>query len=211
MFQSFTQADASTTRRFGGTGLGLAISRQLVELMGGQIGVESVEGQGSTFWFELTLAGREAKERVVVSAPVEPDSATADLVNLRYRVLVAEDNVVNQRVAASILRKYGCRMDVAANGREAVDLWEKLPYDLVLMDCQMPEMDGYEATAEIRRREGGARRTPIVAMTANAMQGDREDCLAAGMDDYVAKPVSQQQLRNVLLRLGARAAESQLR
>ena len=208
MFQSFTQADASTTRRFGGTGLGLAISRQLVELMGGRIGVESVEGQGSTFWFELTLAGREPEEQPTASPPVEPDSAAADLINLRYRVLVAEDNVVNQRVAASILRKYGCRMDVAANGREAVDLWEKLPYDLVLMDCQMPEMDGYEATAEIRRRESGGRRTPIVAMTANVMQGDREECLTAGMDDYIAKPVSQQQLRNALLRWAARSVNS---
>jgi len=173
LFQSFTQADASTTRRFGGTGLGLAICRQLVELMGGRIGVDSEPGRGSTFWFELSLQTPQHEEP---PAPLdsEPDSMAADLVNLHYRVLLAEDNLVNQKVAAAILRKYGCRMDVAANGREAVEMWERLPYDLIFMDCQMPDMDGYEATAEIRRREAGQRHTPIVPMTAKAIPGDRD-------------------------------------
>ena len=201
LFDSFTQVDPSRTRKFGGAGLGLAISRQLVELMGGRIGVDSVVGKGSTFWFELALAA-QGDEPVAPAPGIEPDSVAADLVNLHFRVLLAEDNVVNQKVAAAILRKCGCRMDVAANGREAVDMWRKLPYDLIFMDCQMPDMDGYEATAEIRRLEAGGARTPIVAMTANVMQGDREECLAAGMDDYVGKPVSVQVLRNALLRWG---------
>ncbi len=205
LFTSFTQADTSTTRKFGGTGLGLAISRQLVELMDGRIGVDSVEGSGSRFWFELTLPVQHGAEQRALPAALA-DPMTDGLLKLRYRVLLAEDNVVNQRVAASILRKFGCRMDVAADGREAVDMWEKLPYDLIFMDCQMPEMDGYEATSEIRRREGGRAHTPIVAMTANVMQGDREECLAAGMDDYIAKPVSPQQLRDALLRWGQAAS-----
>ena len=200
LFQSFTQADSSTTRKYGGTGLGLAISKQLVELMGGRIGFDSVLGKGSTFWFELRLETPAAPSGEPRHS--EAGSLAGALVNLRYRVLVAEDNVVNQKVAASILRKYGCRLDVAATGREAVEMWEKLPYDLIFMDCQMPEMDGYEATAEIRRREAGRSHTPIIAMTANTMHGDREECLAAGMDDYIGKPISLQNLLKTLVRWG---------
>ena len=206
LFQSFTQADSSTTRKFGGTGLGLAISKQLVELMGGGIGFESVLGKGSTFWFELRLQTANVQPRAG-GRSVE-DARAGDLENLRYRVLIAEDNDVNQRVAASILRKYGCRLDVAATGREAVEMWEKLPYDLIFMDCQMPEMDGYAATAEIRRREAGQSHTPIIAMTANTMIGDREECLAAGMDDYIGKPISLQSLGRVLVRWGGVKADS---
>ena len=200
LFQSFTQADSSTTRKYGGTGLGLAISKQLVELMGGRIGFDSILGKGSTFWFEVRLETPKVLARSI--EPSDADSIVGSLESLRYRVLLAEDNLVNQKVAASILRKYGCRLDVAATGREAVEMWEKLPYDLIFMDCQMPEMDGYEATAEIRRREGGRSHTPIIAMTANTMNGDREECLAAGMDDYIGKPISLQNLRSVLVRWG---------
>jgi CheY-like chemotaxis protein len=346
LFRSFSQADSSSTRKYSGTGLGLAISRQLSEMMGGTIGVESTPGQGSTFWFTVRLAkqpleaqatpwpqadlhgrrvllvdnnatnrlilqhqvmrwgmysasadngpqalaqlraaaqrgvpydlvildmqipgmdglalaraikadpaftglplvmltsvvqrghGRQVQEAgigayltkpvrqsqlyaclatvlgVALSPPeIPPAPPTVPLVTrhslaedrgrTRPSILVAEDNVVNQKVAVRLLEKLGYRADVAANGQEAVAAMERLPYAAVLMDVQMPDMDGYAATAEIRRREGAARHTPIIAMTAHALAGEQEKCLAAGMDDYLSKPVQYADLQTTLHR-----------
>jgi two-component system sensor histidine kinase/response regulator len=350
LFQAFTQADGSTTRKYGGTGLGLAISRQLVGLMGGEIGIISAPGEGSTFWFKAQFdkqpAGRVLRQvsapasldklrvlivddnatnrkilshqlsswgityeeadsgvralellqsaaaqgqayelaildlmmpgmdgfqlarairsdpaiagmqlvlltsygqrgdgaiareagvaayltkpvrqsqlfdclmNIVGQASVNPDrdvscevAPTVTKHSLREinprslkLILLAEDNIVNQKVAVRQLDKLGYRADAVANGREAIEALARIPYDLVLMDCQMPEMDGYAATAEIRRFEGAARRTKIVAMTANALEGDREKCLSAGMDDYLSKPVRSEELAKVLERMFA--------
>jgi two-component system sensor histidine kinase/response regulator len=342
LFQAFIQADGSTTRKYGGTGLGLAISKQLVQLMDGEIGVQSVSGKGSTFWFTARFEKQSAGARVAEPAQnldnlrvltvddnatncqilkhqleswgmiyteagsgaealellraaarrnepfqlavldlmmpgmngfdlarrikADPALAAIELVMLtsfgergdvataqeigiaayltkpvrqaqlfncltnvvgastgqeivsvpppkpiaketavpvtsNKRLLLAEDNTVNQKVALRQLQKLGYRADAVANGREAVEALGRIPYDLVLMDCQMPEMDGYEATTVIRRREGATKHTWIVAMTANALEGDREKCIAAGMDDYVSKPVKVEELSAVLGRL----------
>ena len=348
LFQAFAQADSSTTRRFGGTGLGLAICKQLVEMMDGQIGIESTPGQGSTFWFTVRLAKRPAPANVTDStAPVlrsrrvlcvddnvtnrvileqqlgswgmqvdcvadgssalarlrashddgqpyalvlidllmpgmdglalaraiktDPALASVRLVllasfsqrgdgqearqagiaayltkpihpshlhdclvlvlgtpeetpatalitrhsvaearaQLRARVLVAEDNIVNQKVAVRMLEKLGCRADITANGLEAVQAVAHMAYDIVFMDCQMPDMDGYAATATIRAREAQTHsHLPIIAMTANAMQGDREKCLAAGMDDYVSKPVKEGELLAMLQKWASASAHA---
>lgn len=198
VFQDFTQADSGTSRRYGGTGLGLSISKHLVEMMKGEMGCDSEPGRGSTFWFSLPFGKTSAPpERQPPPVPPKPLGAS-DGAPRRRRILVVEDNQVNRTVAVRLLARQGCDVDTAEDGRKAVEAFAKVDYDLVFMDVNMPEMDGLEATAEIRRREAGGRRTPIVAMTARAMTGDRERCLAAGMDDYISKPVSGEDLRKVL-------------
>jgi PAS domain S-box-containing protein len=198
MFEPFTQADVSTTRLYGGTGLGLAISRELVELMGGTISAESQVGEGSTFWFELVLAvGDEPDTR---PAPALPSSATAPQFWADAPlVLIAEDSQVNQIVAARALERCGCRAHIVSDGLEAIEAFSRQRYDAVLMDCQMPNMDGYQATAELRSREAAGRHTPVIAMTAHAMAGDRQRCLDAGMDDYISKPMRHADLAAVLV------------
>jgi PAS domain S-box-containing protein len=202
LFQPFTQADGSTTRRFGGTGLGLAISRRLVGMMGGEIGVESTPGVGSRFWFSLRLAVA-APTHGAANDAASPDR-DAPRPQLSGRVLLVEDNGVNQEIGMAMLQAIGCEVELAADGREAIEATGAKTYDLVLMDCQMPDVDGFEATRAIRAREREqsgsqpARRLPIVALTANAMSGDREQCTSAGMDDYLSKPFTQEQLRAVL-------------
>ena len=199
LFQRFSQADASTTRQYGGTGLGLAISRRLVELMGGTMSVES-DGPGTGSTFRFTVRAPAA------SLPTTQGAATKTTVDARIaerhplRILLAEDNVVNQKLAMRLLKQMGYDADLAVDGREAIDAIERETYDVVLMDVQMPEMDGLAATREIVRR-WSTERPSIVAMTANAMQGDRDACLSAGMDDYLTKPIRVDALVEALLKV----------
>jgi len=202
LFEPFAQADASTTRRYGGTGLGLAIVKRLVEAMGGQIGVQSAVGQGSTFWLTLRLPrlGAAAAERPPATPHIGPAPRTAE-VGARGRVLVAEDNAINRLVAAGLLESLGCEVHTVEDGRQAVEAVEREDYDLVLMDAHMPELDGFAATAAIREREraaGRGRHTPIVALTADALAGDAEKSRAAGMDDHLSKPVTRERLAEVV-------------
>jgi signal transduction histidine kinase/ActR/RegA family two-component response regulator len=194
LFRPFSQLDASTTRRYGGTGLGLSIVRRLAELMGGEAGVESREGAGSTFWFTARFDVVTANEVAPLPAPLHVEEARS----LGKRILLAEDNVVNEKVATRFLQKLGYAVDAVGNGREAVDAWAKGGYDLVLMDCQMPVLDGYAATREIRARERNGERIPIVALTANAMPKDELECRQAGMDDHLAKPIDREELARCL-------------
>jgi PAS domain S-box-containing protein len=194
LFRAFSQADVSTTRKYGGTGLGLSICKHLVELMGGNIGVTSAEGRGSTFWFTVPFL----KGNSILPTPSLPRIASS---GANYRILLAEDNSVNQVIGTKFLQKLGHTVVVAGNGREAIDALKTAPYDLVFMDCQMPEMDGFSATREIRQLSTTFTEIPIIAMTAYAMKGDRERCLGAGMNDYVTKPIKVHDLEAVIARV----------
>lgn len=195
LFSPFTQADASTTRRYGGTGLGLSISRRLAEHMGGRITVSSTPGLGTRFHLSLPFDTQTQEAQVETSTNGVQEHTLA-----RARVLIVEDNPVNQLVAAEMVKRLGLHADVAGDGAEALEALERLPYDLVLMDCQMPVMDGFEATRRLRQRQAEGLRLPVIAMTANAIRGDRERCLDAGMDDYLPKPVRISELKAMLRR-----------
>ena len=213
LFVPFAQADASTTRQFGGTGLGLAISSDLAQLMGGEIGVESTLGLGSSFWFTANFHPCEAIPANALDQPLDLDPAMLPRDELSKdeegtglldaHILLAEDNVVNQELAVAMLEEFGCTVTVVSNGIEAVRVSAQSHHDLILMDCQMPQMDGFEATRLIRSRTDAnslARPTPIIALTANALDGDRERCLAVGMNDYLAKPFYQVELHSIIER-----------
>ena len=220
LFNAFEQVDSTITRRYGGTGLGLAISKRLACLMGGEIGVESVEGKGSTFWFTALFDRTPGRGKAL--EPTSSRPAPQAILQRRLCVLLAEDNLINQKVAVGVLGKLGCQVDTAVNGREAFQAWRTRPYDLVFMDVQMPVMDGLETTRQIRQAEGKKQESeaggqdsnsqtqvsgfqfqvsspvPIIAMTAHASTVDRNSCLEAGMNDYIAKPISPRAVAEML-------------
>jgi signal transduction histidine kinase/ActR/RegA family two-component response regulator len=203
LFGAYSQAEVSTARKYGGTGLGLMICCQLVELMGGAMMVESVPGKGSSFTYMTSLL--PAIQRPTSAQAVKPFSTSITDRTTPLRVLVVDDNEINQVVACKFLQKLGCQVEVARNGRAAVDSIAQATYDAVLMDCEMPEMNGYEATQEIRRQEQGTtRHLPIIALTGHALSEDEQKCRQAGMDDVLTKPMTLPTLRTKLERLLAK-------
>ncbi len=207
IFERFAQADDTITRKFGGTGLGLSICRQLIELMGGQIGVKSTEGFGSTFWFALPVRPAQIEAKPVVSETpetVEAEPQPEEVIpekKTRLTILAAEDNPVNQQIVTAFVTAAGHDITVVDNGSEAVEAAYIKDYDVILMDVQMPVMDGLQATRRIRTFQGSRGQIPIVALTANAMEGDRERYLEAGMTDYISKPLNPEKLSEVLTRI----------
>ncbi len=200
LFQLFSQVDTSTTKNYGGTGLGLSIAKRLVMMMHGEIGYESEQDKGSTFWFKVKL--EKSSQKIVSPEPEKKKPASDKKPFKMLTILLAEDNEINQKIIQYSLTNAGYKVDIANNGQEAIDMYHAGNYDLVLMDVQMPVLDGFEATAHIRNIESavltGTHRTPIVALTANAMKGDREKCLEAGMDEYLSKPFTPTDLISII-------------
>lgn len=200
LFQLFSQVDNSTTKNYGGTGLGLSIAKQLVILMKGEIGMESEQDKGSMFWFTAWLD--KSSRTTAIPEPFDKEFIFDGEASKKLYILLAEDNEINQKIIQYSLTNAGYSVDIARNGQEAIDLYHQNNYDLVLMDVQMPILDGYEATAHIREVENvimnGSQRIPIVALTANAMKGDREKCLDAGMDEYLSKPFTPNDLIGII-------------
>ncbi len=199
LFAEFSMLDASYSRKFGGTGLGLAISKSLVQNMGGEIDFNSKLGKGSTFWFDLPLKIAEVKDAVSDDELDKEEDAPAVS---NYRILLAEDNTTNQLVIGNMLERLGCLVDIVSNGLEVLDAVQSRPYDIVLMDVSMPEMDGLEATKQIRQLDGKVGKIPIIALTAYALDEDRQTAFAAGMDEFVSKPVSRIELARAIARQG---------
>lgn len=219
LFKAFTQADMSSTRRHGGPGLGLAICRRLVEHLGGSIGFDSTLGEGSTFWFSVPVTAAAAAAGDSLRRPVQPlrrEERTPSAVPGRSdslaeippvaRVLLAEDHPMCQKIGVRLLERFGCRVDVAGDGAQAVEMASRFDYDIIFMDCHMPAMDGIEATREIRRREAlkRNRHTPIVALTASVIDEDRHGCYAAGMDAFINKPIQPKELGDLMRRYAPR-------
>lgn len=197
IFSKFTQADVSTARKYGGTGLGLAITRELVEIMGGTISVESVEGRGTTFYVEIPIEIAAAQR--IGDRKSEGESARPATLDKEMKILVVDDHPVNLLFMRKVLKKLGFEhVDEACSGKEAIEFAKANKYDIIFMDCQMPEMDGFEASAVIREMEDFENQIKIIAVTADAMKGARERCIDAGMNDYVSKPVDVEKLRSVL-------------
>ena len=204
IFDKFTQADTSVTREFGGTGLGLAITQHLVSMLNGKIGVDSIEGEGSTFWFTLplTVAAEDMKAVNLYDKKIDSESLKAPK---NISILAVDDHPVNQVFIRKLLKKLGfVNVDMAENGREALEMIDVGQYDIVLMDCQMPEIDGYQAATILREKEKGTgKHLPVVALTANAMIGDREKCIRSGMDDYLSKPIKADELMELITKYTA--------